>query len=114
MKKDYWTKKEWITTLSSEPCVTCEGARQAFVDLIKDMDGVTVINDKRGIKIIEVRSEYKLYKYEVHAETVKVKIGEIEVTEDEHGFTGEGSYMEDVCVQMYIGKVSRNIYNAKL
>ena len=110
MKNNYWTGTEWITALKSNPCDTCEKSRQAFLDLVKDMDGVTVINGKKGVKLIEVRTEYKLYRYEVHAETIQVKVGEKLLTRDDDGF--EGTAVLNVYKEMYIGRVYKNTYNA--
>ena len=118
MKKNYWTKAEWITKLESEPYETCEKARQAFLYLVKNMDGVTVLEDKHGVKLVEVRTKTKLYKYEIHAETTHVKVGEREVTPEDDDFFDDGfddvpcSYREDIYKQMYVGKVYKNIYNA--
>ena len=110
MKKNYWTGTEWVTVLKSEPCDTCEKARQAFLDLVKDMDGVSIINDSKGVKVIEVKTKYKLYRYEIHAETVRIKVGEKVLTQDDDGF--EGTVTIDVYKEAYIGRVYKNIYNS--
>lgn len=110
MQNNYWNCNEWITTLKSEPCDTCENARQAFLDLVKDMDGVTIINGKKGVKLIEVRTKYKLYRYEIHAETIHVKVGEKVLTQDDDGF--DGVAVIDVYAEAYVGRVYKNIYNA--
>lgn len=111
MKKDYWTKSEWITKFESAPCKTYEEARQDFVNLVKDMDGVTVIEGKRGVKLIEVRTNTKLYRYEVHAESVQVKTGEQRWVKD---IWDDSMVLEDVYEPAAIARVYRNVYNAYL
>lgn len=110
MSGNYWTGTEWVTALKSEPCDTCEKARQTFLDLVKDMDGVTIINGKKGVKLIEVRTKYKLYRYEIHAETIQVKVGEKILNQDDDGF--EGTAVIDIYANAYIGRVYKNVYNA--
>lgn len=110
MKNNYWTCNDWVTALKSEPCDTYENARQAFLDLVKDMDGVTIINGNKGVKLIEVRTKYKLYRYEIHAEAVRIKVGEKVLTQDDDGF--EGTVVIDVYTEAYVGKVYKNVYNA--
>lgn len=63
---EIWNLDYWITDLFTE-AETEEEARQQLLDKVKDLPGVEIINNKRGVKSIRVKSAYKYYNYDIHA-----------------------------------------------
>jgi hypothetical protein len=71
-----WEGEDWITNLEMPDAETEEGARSAFVEMVKDMPGVEIEFDKKNrVKVIRVRSLTKIYVYAIHAYWYSLETG---------------------------------------
>lgn len=110
-----YTNKKWITKIygdfiayednENKPCL--ELARKSLLEKLSKMNGVKVINDKNGVKTIEVKTKDKIYYYSIHAYYCCEKIGE----EEYIGLAGN-TCKRDITRNGCQGCVYKNTFNA--
>lgn len=82
----YWNESFWATSICSDNFETYEEARKDLLDKLSKYKSVKIINGKRGVKLIEVDSGWKLYRYTINAHNASEIIG---YEDDVNLFTGK-------------------------
>lgn len=110
LKGVVYHEEKWITEITSDLCDSLEEARKNLLEKLSKLDGVKVINDKSGIKLIEVLTKNKVYHYEIHGHYISHQVGE------KMGERVSLFKKEQVIVPIYVTKFrarcGKNVFNA--
>lgn len=116
LKGVIYHEDEWITKIYGESHTSLEDARKNLLEKLSKLDGVKIINDKSGVKTIEVLTRYKIYRYNIHAHYCSEVIGTKEVLDDfaiEVEGAPEGTTRtEEITGLVYCAWCDKNTFNA--
>lgn len=116
LKGIIYHEDEWITKIYAESHESLEDARKKLLEKLSKLDGVKIINNGSGVKVIEVLTRYKIYRYSIHAHYCSEVIGTKEILDD-WAITMEGApegttKTEEIRGLVYCAWCDKNTFNA--